>query len=303
MSQDAASSYQQNYSTGPSAATIIFAIISLVLGGVSIYLYMQLEEGKQTLAKEIRVKERLEGRVDEFERRVETLQEERNQANRQASSQLRELRDELASKQKLIDKQNELLSEPPTFEAKIPEFRLDREWREAVQEQGQLVAFLEKELAGTGMNVYRQDPYVIVQVPETTYASGSSAVSNQLLEGLKTVAEAFNAYKGTYLLAIEGHTDNVPTSRRSKFKTNWELGAARSGKVVQNLIRLGVEPQNLSLVSRSQYMPVNEHNNPTSDEENRRVELVFAPRRMIIKGGIVSDEISSGGAAPAIQTQ
>ncbi len=126
---------------------------------------------------------------------------------------------------------------------------------------------------------YRSGSYVVLQLPGASFDLGSAEMPTSLLEQLAIISKVFETYSGEYYLAVEGHTDATPGSTRS----NWEIGSKRAERVLEQLIRLGVPPGKLALVSRAEYLPINP-NAAAADPENRRVELVFAPGRMVKKG-------------------
>lgn len=83
---------------------------------------------------------------------------------------------------------------------------------------------------------------------------------------------------------IEGHTDNQPVGANSPFADNWELSAKRAitaYHVLSDSVPELAQLNNLEgdpLFSVSGYgegRPVNEHELPTPDADNRRIDLRF----------------------------
>lgn len=129
---------------------------------------------------------------------------------------------------------------------------------------------------------YRSGPYVVVQLPGAYFESGATELPPQVLEEMAIIAKVFEFYSGDYYMAVEGHTDSTPGAR-----SNWRIGSERAERVLDYMIRLGVPPSKLALVSRAEYMPLNP--SPEGNQnENRRIELVFAPNRIIKKGHSIS---------------
>jgi flagellar motor protein MotB len=125
---------------------------------------------------------------------------------------------------------------------------------------------------------YKSGPYVVLQLPGASFDSGATELPPQVLEQMAVIAKVFEFYSGEYYMAVEGHTDSSPSASKS----NWKIGSERAEKVLDYMIRLGVPPEKLALVSRAEYLPMNglEGGN---DAENRRIELVFAPNRIVKK--------------------
>jgi chemotaxis protein MotB len=74
---------------------------------------------------------------------------------------------------------------------------------------------------------------------------------------------------------VEGHTDSDPI-RHSGWKSNWELGAARSLTVLHYLAdKAGVDPAMMSAATFSKYQPVAGNDNAQGKAQNRRAVIVI----------------------------
>ncbi len=76
-------------------------------------------------------------------------------------------------------------------------------------------------------------------------------------------------------IIVEGHTDDRPVSRRSKFPSNWELSVARAFSVIRCLNENGVDPQHTSARGYGAYRPRGPNDTPEQRSENRRIEIVL----------------------------
>ncbi|MDF1553871.1 MAG: OmpA family protein [Deferrisomatales bacterium] len=84
---------------------------------------------------------------------------------------------------------------------------------------------------------------------------------------------------------IEGHTDNVPMSIRNKnFNDNWELSAMRAVQTYKYLLdghsglgelMSGTDERLFSMSGYGEGRPIRVYEDPTADEENRRIDLRF----------------------------
>ena len=83
--------------------------------------------------------------------------------------------------------------------------------------------------------VVREGDKIIIRLAsEGSFKSGAAEL-RQGFEGLLTeVGAAIQDVDG--LITIEGHTDNLPIGFSMRFKSNWDLSAARSGAVADYLI-------------------------------------------------------------------
>jgi chemotaxis protein MotB len=77
------------------------------------------------------------------------------------------------------------------------------------------------------------------------------------------------------LVRLEGHTDSVRI-RNSRFKSNWELSAARSIAMMEALAARGGIPRNrLSIAGYAETVPVGANDDAEGRARNRRVDVVI----------------------------
>lgn len=102
---------------------------------------------------------------------------------------------------------------------------------------------------------------------DVLFRPGSAQLSEQGRQELDRAVEQIRGNNN--FIQIEGHTDTQPI-RVSNWKSNWELGAARSLTVLHYLIEKGIEPSRLSAATFGEYQPVG------SDlAQNRRAVIVL----------------------------
>jgi chemotaxis protein MotB len=81
--------------------------------------------------------------------------------------------------------------------------------------------------------------------------------------------------KTSYLVRIEGHTDNLPI-HTERFPSNWELSTARAVNVLRYFIENhGVPSQRLSAVGFGEYQALVSNDTLEQRAQNRRVEIIF----------------------------
>ncbi|WP_428243140.1 OmpA family protein [Gynuella sp.] len=71
-------------------------------------------------------------------------------------------------------------------------------------------------------------------------------------------------------IQVEGHTDNQKVTD-GKFRSNWELSAARAVAVVEYLQQAGIDPRRLSVLAYGEYQPIADNDKPQGRTINRRV--------------------------------
>lgn len=82
----------------------------------------------------------------------------------------------------------------------------------------------------------------------------------------------------SWVLRVDGHTDNVPLSGTGRFRDNWELSAARAISVVKFLVDQGVPAERLVAAGFGEFQPLDETDTPQARDRNRRIELKLTER-------------------------
>ncbi|MFH2006832.1 MAG: OmpA family protein [bacterium] len=75
---------------------------------------------------------------------------------------------------------------------------------------------------------------------------------------------------------VAGHTDDRPI-KKSKYKDNWDLSAARAAEVVRILVKVGVPGKNISAAAFSEFQPVSTNKFQRGRQLNRRIEITLLP--------------------------
>jgi chemotaxis protein MotB len=82
----------------------------------------------------------------------------------------------------------------------------------------------------------------------------------------------------SWVLRVDGHTDNKPLSGTGRFKDNWELSTARATSVVKFLIENGVPPDRLVAAGFGEFQPLDPADTDDARAKNRRIELKLTER-------------------------
>jgi chemotaxis protein MotB len=75
---------------------------------------------------------------------------------------------------------------------------------------------------------------------------------------------------------VAGHTDNVAITT-ARFRSNWDLSAARAVEVVRILIAQGLKPELVSAAGYGEFDPIAPNDTPQSKGKNRRIEITLQP--------------------------
>jgi chemotaxis protein MotB len=120
---------------------------------------------------------------------------------------------------------------------------------------------------------------------EVFFQTGSDQIGAEGLEELDKLAEAVVQLNQEipqdipWVIRIDGHTDKRPiTNPDGRFRTNWDLSAARAISVVQHLIEQGVPADRLVAAGFGENQPIEDGDTTEAYDKNRRIELKLTER-------------------------
>lgn len=109
------------------------------------------------------------------------------------------------------------------------------------------------------------------------FQSGSVEVDGKGVTALQQLAKAIKDQKDLHIM-IEGHTDNVPISKKSLYMNdNWDLSVMRATSITRILTRAGLSPQQITASGRGEYSPLASNDNAQNKQKNRRTEIIITP--------------------------
>lgn len=113
---------------------------------------------------------------------------------------------------------------------------------------------------------------------EVLFDSGSDALGLEGQVQLDRLAETLLEIAATipegldWILRIDGHTDLVPISNE-RFRSNWELSAARAISVVKFLVKAGIPANRLAATGFGEFSPLDPQKDEIAFRRNRRIEI------------------------------
>jgi chemotaxis protein MotB len=169
--------------------------------------------------------------------------------------------------------------------AEIEDLReeINNEWAyvEDFLETHGLSAHVEIEGSNDGIKITLSD--------SLTFESGSSQLLPVAEMVLGRIAEMFD--ERIAKTEVQGHTDNVPISQNSFYRSNWHLGAARAVTVVEFLRnRSELGPENFKASSFGEFRPIATNETVTGRRQNRRVEIYVSYQELMDLRGLDDNE-------------
>lgn len=109
------------------------------------------------------------------------------------------------------------------------------------------------------------------------FGSGSITVDSKGVTALQQLAKALKDQQDINI-TVEGHTDNVPISRKSQYMNdNWDLSVMRATSITRILINAGLSPKQVTAAGRGEFVPLAANDNTVNKAKNRRTEIIVTP--------------------------
>ena len=140
--------------------------------------------------------------------------------------------------------------------------------------QQQLQAALQLEIRKGELQVHLEPRGLVISLREASFfASGDDVIYPGAYDSVEKIAVAIRALPNP--VRLEGHTDAVPI-HNSRFRSNWELSAARSIAMLELLAtRFRVGYQRMAVVGYADTAPLESNDTEEGRSQNRRVDIVI----------------------------
>ena len=166
----------------------------------------------------------------------------------------------------------EMLKEPeqPTEEVKQIDQHID-------QLTETLVDALAAEISSEALSVsYDADKVVVRFSDSTSFPSGSEELKDAMFPIIEKIEDVLANCEGN--VTVSGYTDNLPVNS-SRFRSNWDLSAARAVSVVHQLILNNkLNADRVSAAGHAETNPLAPNDTAENRAKNRRVEIsIYSP--------------------------
>lgn len=139
---------------------------------------------------------------------------------------------------------------------------------------GQIEREFVQEIDDEDITVKSNDKWIEVEIKSSLlFPSGVAELNRNAVPVIDRVAGILITYDNP--VKVEGFTDNVPINTK-QFASNWALSSARAVRVVQLLVKGGVDPERLAAIGYGEFQPVADNSLPEGRKINRRVVLVIS---------------------------
>ncbi len=182
----------------------------------------------------------------------------------------------------LVESDTVSLPEPSDSQAVEPEFIDERAEAETdtkilggvIDLASRLISELESEVASNALSInYDQQQVVIRFSEEATFRSGAADIKPKMIPIIERVVGVLADCPGNVF--VSGFTDDRPISS-DRFRSNWDLSAARAVSVVHELVlNRQVPADRVVAAGRAETNPLAPNNSSENRALNRRVEIAI----------------------------
>jgi chemotaxis protein MotB len=201
--------------------------------------------------------------------------------NGQLEEELQQLEARLRHVERLKEELEQVRAAREAQEAKLAKVR--REVRTVGKEIDRITKALEEKFGKSLVVTQHQDRLVLTMLGQVLFESGKAQLTPLGLDIMKQVGEVLATLPNKNI-QVEGHTDNNPIYGRlqQQYPTNWELSTARATTVLRFLIeQTGMNPKDFSATGYADTRPAVANDSEEGRAQNRRVEIVLYPERVL----------------------
>jgi len=141
-----------------------------------------------------------------------------------------------------------------------------------------LTTDLKKEIAEGKIQLTLEQRGLVISLKQAAFfPSGEDSVANDSYASIEKVAAVIKKMPNP--VRMEGHTDAVPI-HNSRYRSNWELSAARSIAMLEILdTRFGVPRMQMAISGYAESKPVASNDTDEGRAQNRRVDILIMNER------------------------
>ena len=161
-----------------------------------------------------------------------------------------------------------------------PELLAQEEQQKKIEaDASELEEVLKEEIDAGLIEIETAMDQIIIRIQEKgSFPSGSAELNEAFLPIIGKITNKLVEMPGRVVVA--GHTDDIPIST-FRFRSNWELSAARAASVLHELIKPGgIEPSRSEVKGLADTFPLALNDSRENRAKNRRVEIVILTGEM-----------------------
>ena len=145
-----------------------------------------------------------------------------------------------------------------------------------------LTKALEQEIKDGKIEIHLEPRGLVVSLRQATFfPSGEDTVDPATFESVDKIAGIIRPLPNS--VRLEGHTDSIPI-HTARFRSNWELSAARSIAMLELLsARYNIPTQRMAVAGYADTIPIDSNDTGEGRAHNRRVDVVILNQQVLTK--------------------
>ena len=169
------------------------------------------------------------------------------------------------------------LDAPPTATSRQQSAQAIEDLRRQQLEEraAELRSAMSDAIADGDIEIETTDDTVIIRIKENaSFPSGSADMQPAFEPVVERIAD--DLIDSDDRIVVTGYTDDVPI-RSGRFRSNWDLSAARAVSVLMSLREQGIDADRLSARGMGENNPIAPNDSEANRALNRRVEIALIP--------------------------
>ncbi len=160
----------------------------------------------------------------------------------------------------------------------VPHKEIQEKLVELMPSLQRLTMDLKKEIAAGKIQLTLEQRGLVISLKQAAFfPSGEDGVANDSYASIEKVAEVIKKMPNP--VRLEGHTDAVPI-HNSRYRSNWELSAARSIAMLEILdTRFGIPRTQMAISGYAESKPIASNESEEGRAQNRRVDILIMNER------------------------
>jgi chemotaxis protein MotB len=156
---------------------------------------------------------------------------------------------------------------------------------------------LKDEIKSGKMQIRLEPRGLVVSLQQAAFfPSGEDVIAQATYPSIGKVAAVIRGMPNP--VRLEGHTDSVPI-HNARFKSNWELSAARSIAMMSLLsTRFEIPPERLAIAGYAENVPLESNDSEAGRARNRRVDIVILNRTGLLREPVAAAGGINGSRPP-----
>ncbi len=145
-----------------------------------------------------------------------------------------------------------------------------------------LTQALDQEIKDGKIEIHLEPRGLVVSLRQAAFfPSGTDTVAPATFDSIEKIAHTIRKLPNS--VRLEGHTDSIPI-HTARFRSNWELSAARSIAMLELLAtRYDIPRSRMAIAGYADTIPADSNDTEQGRAHNRRVDVVILNQQVIMK--------------------